>query len=297
MCMHCIYCSGRDRGRGRYACTPPQRSMSQLDACAWSWSVVGPPAASEDRCCVVKPIHLLKIRTHKNFDFCSKDRSGLQDSRRCLLSVWHGSFSCLLAASWKREARVRLWWPSSDLLVGALTVILCQIILRLWLFTCRWNIVPRLGTSLRKQAVAWDRSFRLQAPALVTMGASEVDSNAGDDDNEPDVARSGVDVETRKGKGRRRGQESRRRYTLAFKSSVLDMLDKMISSRVTGPIMKCVDHFSISHSLVAKWSKAHHRGNICRHWRALDTGSVQTPKQRKRLICIQEQRPATMTRR
>ena len=36
----------------------------------------------------------------------------------------------------------------------------------------------------------------------------------------------------------------------------------MISSRVTGPIMKCTDHFSISHSLVAKWSKAHHRGKL-----------------------------------
>ena len=44
------------------------------------------------------------------------------------------------------------------------------------------------------------RSFVQTPSSSARDDGSEVDSNAGDDDNEPDAARSGMDVETRKGK-------------------------------------------------------------------------------------------------
>ena len=75
-----------------------------------------------------------------------------------------------------------------------------------------------------------------------------------------------------------RKAEGATRWHLSRQSSVLDMLDKMISSRVTGPIMKCADHFSISHSLVAKWSKAHHRGKLKQH-----LSSLKSPGHGKRV--------------
>ena len=243
-------------------------------------------------------VHLLKLffRTHKNFDLCSKDRSRWQGSRRCLLSVCTRKFQLpsgrFVEERGEGEALVAKQRPSCR----------CP--------HCDFvsNHPPALAVhvSMKHRSktgdVAAEASGGLE-PLVQTPSSSacddgsEVDSNAGDD-NEPDVARPGVEVETRKGKGRRRGQESRRRYTLSRQSWTcwtrwfhLGSLVRSWSAPTT--LWLAIPWLSSG----ARLTTAENSSNICFHWRALDTGSVQTPRQQKTHTCIQEQRPATMTRR
>jgi hypothetical protein len=85
---------------------------------------------------------------------------------------------------------------------------------------------------------------------------SESDSQS-EADAEPEQKRDASDAGRRKSDGRanNRGSRTRKRYSVKFKSIVLDALDKACEDEVSNPGTFIAESFNISPSCVTQWSK------------------------------------------